>query len=184
MANLAALTMWLIHLWKGGGGHENIFAMIVALGAVPAHANLCLLVPLKIGQRWLAITTVIGGIVTAALIVTCVIMRTNDWDAMTRLAGAAAIITFCGSLALLVLARLNRGVDIDAGSMPLIDMTIVCPRCQKKQTAAIGGTACSGCGLRINITVEEPRCPQCGYLTYMLQGNDCPECGATIAGSA
>ena len=42
-----------------------------------------------------------------------------------------------------------------------------------------GHAKCGSCGLRIRITVEEPRC-SCGYLLYRLEGDTCPECGREI----
>ena len=186
MANLTAMAMILFRIWRGGGGYQALFTAIVALGAVPAHANLCLLVPLKPGQRWLALGTIGLGAMTAILIFAGVAMDIHRGDSLLlRLAAATAIFAGCGSLALLVLARLNRGANVEPGALPVeLNIALTCPRCQSKQSLPLGGAACSGCNLRIHITVEEPRCLQCGYLLYQLTSPQCPECGTAIQAGA
>lgn len=91
--------------------------------------------------------------------------------------------TGCGSLALLVLARINRRVEFrpDESAVLASDVAIVCPRCSKSQRIGLGGASCGACGLRIEITIEEPRCPKCGYLLYKLASPICPECGTALA---
>ena len=81
---------------------------------------------------------------------------------------------------MLVLARLNRRVDFE----PLADMpmavTVICPRCGRRTKVPLGAGGCGACGLRIEINIEEPRCPQCGYLVYKLASDVCPECGTPV----
>ena len=40
------------------------------------------------------------------------------------------------------------------------------------------------CGLKFHIRLEEPRCPKCDYLLFMLQSDRCPECGTPVRGGA
>ncbi len=79
-----------------------------------------------------------------------------------------------------MLARLNRKVEFEPVMTELVDVVVICPRCRRKQQVHMGGAACSACGLRITISVEEPRCPKCDYLLYALTSDRCPECGAAI----
>jgi hypothetical protein len=102
-------------------------------------------------------------------------------DFLGRLAAAAGIVTGCGTMALVVLARLNRKVDYEPLSPELTHITVACPRCGKKQSVCLGDSVCVGCKLRISIQIEEPRCPQCGYLLYGLPSGRCPECGTVIS---
>ena len=99
---------------------------------------------------------------------------------LSRCVGAAGILAGCGTLALVVLARLNRRVDYDPVSLDALEMVVFCPRCAKKQSIQIGQAECTQCALRIHVRVEEPRCPQCEYLLYRLTSDRCPECGALI----
>jgi hypothetical protein len=61
-----------------------------------------------------------------------------------------------------------------------VEIDLVCPRCGAAQKMKAGAAKCDGCGLRIQIEVEEPRCA-CGYLLYKLQSDRCPECGREIS---
>ncbi len=104
-----------------------------------------------------------------------------DEEVLGRLAAAGAIVAGCATLAVMVLVRMNRKVDFETLSVELAEITVVCPRCSKKQAIPVGGAICSGCELRISITIEEPRCPKCDYLLYGLPSDRCPECGTLIA---
>ena len=86
----------------------------------------------------------------------------------------------CGTLALLVLARINRKVDVEPGSADLGEIPLVCPRCRKKQSLPVGNSICASCDLRISIREEEPRCAKCDYLLRGLMSDRCPECGTPI----
>jgi hypothetical protein len=69
-----------------------------------------------------------------------------------RLAGAAAIMAGCGTLALLVLARVNRRVEMPEFSWADVrQVTLVCPRCRQEQTITIESGTCAACGLGIAV---------------------------------
>ncbi|MEE9296044.1 MAG: hypothetical protein V3W34_13930 [Phycisphaerae bacterium] len=186
-ASLVACAMWLFEIWIGHGSDLGfvILSVLISLAAVVAHANLTYFCPLTPGQLWVRGGAIIAGTLTAGLIDLIIIDHRFsgidlDEDLLGRLASASGIVTGCGTLALCVLARLNRKVDLESYVAELTEMTVVCPRCRKKQLVHVGDSDCAGCGLRISIRVEEPRCKQCDYLLYGLTSDRCPECGAVI----
>ncbi len=84
---------------------------------------------------------------------------TRPWqgEMLGRLAGAAAIIAGCGTLALLVLARINRRMvqpGLCAGEVR--EIVFFCPLCGTRQTIAVGGGRCATCGLGIHVRLAEP----------------------------
>ncbi len=176
-ASLVAAVLLLTEIWARGVDWE-IVSLFVAVSIYVAYANLVARVPLTPGQRWLRWATLAAGAVTAVLS-ELIVFDVND-DIVMRMDGAASILTACGTLALAVLARLNRRVDFNSSQRELLRITLFCPRCRRKQTIELGGSACKACGLRIEVQTEEPRCRQCGYLLYKLTSDTCPECGTPI----
>ena len=81
---------------------------------------------------------------------------------------------------MLVLARFNRRVDPETFSSEMAEVTLVCPRCNRKQAISTGTSDCVGCGLRFELRIEEPRCSNCEYLLYGLTSATCPECGTPV----
>lgn len=167
--------------WADVRGGDTFFASLIVLAAYPAYANFVKLCPLTPGQIWLRVVTLISAAVTAACIVGAVYFQDHpSEEALARVGGAAGIIAGCGTLALLVLARLNRRIAIKPELTEIKEITIVCPICRKKQTVPLGNSTCTLCGLKLHIQVEEPRCPNCNYLLVMLQSERCPECGTPL----
>ncbi|MCX6922270.1 MAG: hypothetical protein NT154_03480 [Verrucomicrobia bacterium] len=143
--------------------HETstLFVCVVSVAAVVAHANAMSWCPLKPGQRWLLWGTICAGIATGALVDFARI--TNPWqeEMLGRLAGASAIIGGCGTLALLVLARIyQRNVAPATIAADLREIKLTCPRCRTRRTLAIGAGECGTCGLIIEVRVREPESAQ------------------------
>ena len=192
-AALASL-MLLHHLWIGPR-HDPVgnvaFYGLLILSCVVAHANGCLVLKLRPSHQWVRTGAIVFATSTAAMILMLVIgeeFRASrigvERAIFGRLAAAGGIVTGCGTLALLVLARMNRKVDAVAQSDEVDSVDLFCPRCRKKQSAPLGDSACPSCGLRIFIRVEEPRCTSCDYLLRGLVSDRCPECGTLIASRA
>lgn len=187
VASIVAGTMWLIHIWIGAGSVLGfvIFVILISVAAVVGHANVSLLCLLQPAQRWVRSGTIAAAVLTAGLIDLLAVDELSiginiDQGLVGRFAAAGGIVAGCGTLALCVLARINRKVDLEPVSLELNEITVVCPRCRKKQAIRIGDSACAACELRISIRIEEPRCPQCDYLLYGLTSDRCPECGTAI----
>jgi len=183
-----ASGMWLCDIWIGAGSDPGfvIFVTLTCAAAVIAHASLASLCPLTAGQRWMLWGTVAAATLTAGLVdlVTAgdrlLHLGRNETSILWRGIGASGILAGCGTLALVVLAALNRRIDYEPGSKEMLSLFLACPRCGKKQNVAIGEARCVACDLRISTRIEEPRCRKCGYLLYKLTSDRCPECGETV----
>jgi hypothetical protein len=163
----------------------KIVVYITCVAAVIAHANIVLLCPLQPAQRWLRWSTIGAGAATTLFVALATYAGQNGDGVMPRLAGASGIIAGCGTLALVILARLNRRFVISPDAMTGVSqVTLFCPVCRKKQTLALGGAPCSECRALIRVTVEEPKCATCGYSLLMLQSGICPECGTAVISNA
>ena len=133
------------------------FVCVVSVAAVVAHANALAWCPLKPAQRWLLWGTIGAGIATGGFVDWARITTPWQEEMLGRLAGASAIIAGCGTLALLILAKINqRLVPVATALADLREITLTCPRCRAKQTVAIGSGKCGACGLVIQVRVQEP----------------------------
>jgi hypothetical protein len=139
--------------------HETsaFFICVVSVAAVVAHANALAWCPLKPAQRWLLWGTIGAGIATGGFVDWARITSPWQEEMLGRLAGAAAIIAGCGTLALLILARINqRIVPVAATLTDLREIALTCPRCRAKQTITMGSGKCRACGLLIQVRVQQP----------------------------
>jgi hypothetical protein len=131
---------------------SSLFVCFVSVAVVVAHANTMVRVPLASNQRWLLWATLGAAFTTAGFVDLGSITRPWEQDMLGRLAGAAAIMAGCGTLGLLVLARVNRRVEMPEFSWADVrQVTLVCPRCRRKQTIAIESGTCGACGLGIAV---------------------------------
>lgn len=181
IASAAALAIYLHHATTGFEGETpKVLLYLVCLAAAVAHANVVMLLPLRSNQLWLRHATIAASVVAAAS-TSLALTWEGDGDFVERLAGAAALVAGCGTVALAVLGRLNQRMNAPAATIPEVrEIVVQCPVCQKKQPIPIGGARCAGCNLLIHVRVEEPRCAACGYSLLMLKADKCPECGAPV----
>jgi hypothetical protein len=159
----AAFFAWVLlqlAFWSRSEPNENLIIVITSFAVVIAHAALAALVPLKPGQAWLRVSTVAAVATTAVFLDLEVIFEPNHgMSVLGRISGAAAILASCGSLALIIFARLNRTVDPASAAVPLAEITqisLICPRCHKRLKLPIGTAACGGCGLGITTAIKLP----------------------------
>jgi hypothetical protein len=131
---------------------SSLFVCIVSVAVVVAHANTTVRVPLASNQRWLLWATLGAAFTAAGFVDVGSITRPWEQDMLGRLAGAAAIMAGCGTLALLVLAQVNRRVQLPEFSLAdARQVTLICPRCNRKQSIAIESGTCAACGLGIAV---------------------------------
>ena len=179
-----AMLMAVFGIWQDIHSGSDLFAVITTIALVTAHANLCLLAPLSDGQRWIRWITITAGVLTGVMWSLLIMddARALRDGPLIRFASASGFVTACGSLALLVMYRLNRKVTDETPVLTEISaVTLVCPGCRKKQTLPIGASTCPTCRLQFEIQLREPRCPKCDYLLFMLTSDTCPECGCALA---
>jgi hypothetical protein len=139
--------------------HESsaFFVCAVSLAAVVAHANVVARCPLKPAQQWLLWGTIAAVIATGGFVDLARITRPWHEEILGRMAGATAIVASCGTLALLILARLHYRILPAAATLATLqEITLTCPRCQTRQTIAIGSGNCAACGLSIQVRLQEP----------------------------
>ena len=136
---------------------SSLFVCVTTVAVVVAHANAMMLCPLRPAQRWLLGGTIGAAIATGVFIDLASLTRPWQEDMIGRLAGAAAIIAGCGTLALLVLARINRSLAPPGTTASEVrDIALVCPLCGTRQRVPIGEGRCPACGLGIAIRLDAP----------------------------
>jgi len=170
-------------IWFEVKESSSTFTVIATVAALAAVANVVLLAPLRPNQRWLSAGTLICAALAGAFVDVGIIMKVkSEWHEVYRLAGACGVLTGCGLLALAVMARLNRRVDRKLVLAEIRRFTLICPGCGSRHTIEAGTASCPTCRLIIHAQFEEPRCPSCDYVLFMLGSDRCPECGQIVEG--
>jgi hypothetical protein len=160
---------------------ETLTVWTISLLGFITYTNLAVLCRLSPGQNWLRIGAIGAAALTAGCINALQFTVPHEPEFLIRLTIGASIVASCGLLATIILARVNRPLDLAPG-VPLPDLiTLICPRCQKKQTAPVGEACCSRCRLRIKTSLDESRCPTCSYIIYGYDSPNCPECGTSVS---
>lgn len=183
MASCIGVVMMLAGIWLQDYEDIRPFSVTTTVAIVAAYANLMWLISLRQSQHWVRYATFSVACLTAVLINALVFLNevnTQSHDLIVRGAASGAIITSCGTLALLVLLAFNRRGEAAAQLAKALTITIVCPRCHTRQNAPYGTSRCKACGLRLRLMFDEPKCEHCGYLLHQNTSGQCPECGTRI----
>jgi hypothetical protein len=197
-AGAAALLAWLCLVWfhqtMAGDWDERVARGAGVLTIIACWCAYCGLMalprpshPIARGVQWGSI-----GIWAFLALIWILALCWETWlehlvesllgeDLALRLMGVLLILGACGTVVTPILWRVQAlRAAASRESVPVeLRMQIVCPRCRTRQELLTGRSRCRECGLRIRITVEEPRCA-CGYLLYRLEGDTCPECGRQV----
>lgn len=154
-ASFLAWVLIMMSLWGDEEPGEKLITVISSLAVVMAHASLSALVPLKPHQLWLRIGTVAAVVVAAGFFdLELLIAPERSISILGRISCAAAILASAGSLGLLIFARLNRSLGEATDLSDMTHITLICPRCGKKQAVSLGEAHCSKCGLWIRTAIE------------------------------
>ncbi len=187
-----ALFIWSRGIWFSQGDKIGTvaFASLLAISATLSYWMICLHCQLKPKLQWFRKAMMISALATAALINLLVVVsqlrlyRFANSAFLEQCAAASGIVTACGTLALAVLARMQRSVNYERRANAFDEMILTCPRCQKKQAMSFPNGSCSRCSLRFFLRVEEPRCHECDYVLYGDVSDRCPECGTCVNAEA
>lgn len=166
-----SLLGWLMmsdHALRGTHSEigQSVFTVIATVAVVIAYMNLFSIPELAPSHQYVRVLTMLVAVLTAVLIDVLTLNRINNSsyfgtfdDLLGRLAAASGIVTACGTVAILILALINRkqmkGETYVA--MSWVEMAITCPACQRQQTVSLGESTCSGCGLEFSIRIGERR---------------------------
>jgi hypothetical protein len=171
------------------GGSPKIPVTFLIIGLAFAHQNLMFLVPLKAKQNIIRNLTVGLAVFTFAASDYLLWEEVTDATLLMKFTVATGILAVCGTLTMLVLAKLNRVPKIEIvkgteqaeadAALPK-KVSLACPVCAKALTADIGDSACDGCGLLLTLKIATPRCAACGYSLLHNKAPTCPECGANL----
>ncbi len=179
---------WIWDIWMKTGGDPWPLILSTSVAIVVAFVMVTLAAQMPPAHRWLALATIAAGVASGVLLDIAVLMDEfgpqnllETWEFLGRSSGAAGILAGCGLLATWIVARIFKPPRFEALPVSIKAITLYCPRCQKKQTLALGESQCSQCLLHLAVKVAEPQCDKCGYLLYGASGGRCPECGHAVA---
>ena len=152
-ASVVAGSMLVVDIWTWTTVSRDTITILTSVGLVVAHANMCVLIPLRTSQLWIRAGTIAAAILTAGCADALWILDIRGDSLVERVCGAATIAMGCGTLALAILLRYNRTTATEDAAV-ITKITIMCPRCQCKQTVALGDVRCSRCDLGLQIHVD------------------------------
>ena len=188
-----ALASGLMLLWfDGQPWFENLLgdaewliraaACFGVLAVAAPHGGLLALARLRPHFEWMRILTWCAAGVLAVVLLMLILADYPDFDAWAKLITVVAIVATFGTVAVPILHRVS-GIDAaePLSTVPDEPVRVTCPRCGAAQELPLGDSECSSCALGFTIQVREQRC-RCGYPTYGLPSDTCPECGHLTSG--
>ena len=190
-AAAAAWVLAVVGIWRETHSKvgEDVLTALISAAAAVALANGVMLPRLRGGARVVPWGAAVAGAGCALAIDGMVIWEdiVQFGEVLGRVAAGLGIVAGCAALATLVLwlvQRLMARGDERLESVAVEAVSVICPRCGKRETIALGEEArgsgkCGKCGLGIEVKVTEARCA-CGYLLYGNTSGRCPECGKAI----
>ena len=167
-AAVIAWCMMSVHALQPSNSElgETIFTLVATLATLIAYLNLYSMPSLAPHHEIFRIVTFITAVLTAGII--DVLMLLSIWSKhsgsfgeieglLGRLAAAGGIVTACGTVAIMILALINRRhmTTEPYVAMSWVEMDIVCPACQRPQRVPLGESSCCECHLQFSIRIGE-----------------------------
>lgn len=192
LSALVQFSLGIYGTWFDRSGDPTLFTAMASVSFVIGHANVMKRVPAGQAGFWAKLAAIIG--MAGAGISTTIVVLVDQWydssgsDIPTRILGASALMATCGTMAVLILYRLQKksaGAIAGPLSSAITKVDLTCPHCGKGQAIEVAPRTghCSNCNLVIRVTIREPRCTACEYPLLGVKGDRCPECGEPIASS-
>jgi len=176
----AAFAWWLAFVWSEDLAYDETCSKGAAIAAIIAfslsHTCLLFYLPDRLTVRPV-LTLAIASIWALAVGLSVTIIGELSGDMWFRALGAVGVLDASSSLGLVILARLRQVSRVEGLQTTARQVALRCPRCLTVQSASVGPSQCSACGLKLHVEIEEPRCPKCNYLLWQLPERRCPECG-------
>lgn len=151
VSSAAVSVLLLSDIWDFAAVSEKLVLVLICLSSVMVHASVVTLIPLNANQIWLRIATIAAAALTGVCVATVVVSDLQRGDSLVgRLAGASAIAAGCGTLAIAIVRKFNRGQST-AAAASVAGICFFCPRCGMKQKAAFGDIQCPRCEFSLHI---------------------------------
>lgn len=160
VTSLVAWTLAMVPTWTDTVPDEKLMFFIASLAVTFAHTSFVMLAPLTSYQnwlRWLTVATAIGAMVLTNLEIN--LEPGGGLSLFGRSGAACLVVVACGSLALIVVATINRlSARHDTGPSEYAkefgNIGVTCPHCECAIEAPIGRIVCPQCGLVMSIRIE------------------------------
>ena len=157
-ASMVASLMTLYDLWLNGNLKFEWIVVAGSIAVVVAHSNLSCMAPLSGTQVLWRFGTIAALASSAAALDVDLLLSPTPMQEITilgRIALASGILASTGTLAMLILVRLNRNSLIAAHETEISTVVLRCPRCNKRLIIPLGHAGCEYCGLGITIEIAE-----------------------------
>lgn len=158
IASAVGFLVVLVVIWTDWYEHENwLRTTFIAIVVSFTLGHVCALSLARLSGRAEKVFRVTAGIVlaTGAYLTIMIIFNFFDAELSFRILGVLAILDGCGSIAVPVLARMQKSSAPEQESSEYTEIKITCPRCGSEAGYPIGKITCTSCSLKLEVYVRE-----------------------------
>lgn len=180
-----SLVAWLYLIWNlavWGSADAEWIPLTILWHFALVIIGLLAVVPTA--SPWVTAMKLVSSVLVAAMAIT-ISMAVTSWPGIEVSPEVILTLVPAAIVSTLLVPLLNRSAqqDPEPNSGPVLRSsarcTIECPRCAQRQGVPRGESRCTRCGLKLTLDFHEPACA-CGYPTFGLTSENCPECGLLI----